>query len=625
MSGGILNYIITSEIKMQIRQLLTYGLIFAGSVCGMMYSSFVYGQATVEVPGSENQSYYKSQDSKLLYGLSVSLEPLAWQTNVTTTPVTVKAGNYSGPELCSMICGHLYHGLFESGCNIFCAENAETSDPLTAGHLSLHLHFSDDGTTLPFVRVIPSDPASTESQALARSTAHNFAEALGAMGLPGGVPQEFVPDTRANVPGKAMAVFIGLGNLNAEETLHWFSKFNCWATVSDTLRGVIEKIWKTDHDRLLALTVPAIEKPHKESTTTTLVKKCWKGDELPKTQSELQGAVNAFKAGLTDRTFLYFDVHVTLLGDGVVELDGACNNKHLIKVVENLMYALGRPEVRNKINILPASYVSDRPFGTVLVPEVVLWDKPQNMSVAQTQLFIGEPVYVLDATQPASDWLLVLGGDGYLGWVESKYILRQNTSEFAAYHERSLATLNTDMLCETSVTIRLPEGAALPVAERVNSEGIVMLALPDGSTVPVAANKLNMIEGRGAEAARHAITYYMTPYVFGGRAHTGVDCSGLSGIAWKAVGVVLGRDAFQQITVGRVVGMPWDMDRLKPGDLLFFIDDTGRTSHVAVSLGGKRFIHAETPSVRVGSFNPSDPYFEARRLETFVIARRPMM
>ncbi|MEU5398809.1 C40 family peptidase [Streptomyces sp. NPDC005963] len=80
------------------------------------------------------------------------------------------------------------------------------------------------------------------------------------------------------------------------------------------------------------------------------------------------------------------------------------------------------------------------------------------------------------------------------------------------------------------------------------------------------------------------------PYVRGATGPRSYDCSGLTRAAWRTAGVDLPRTAREQADVGRQV----DMGALRPGDLVFFYDDS---SHVGISVGGDRMIHAPQPGV----------------------------
>ncbi|MGG6298239.1 NlpC/P60 family protein [Leptolyngbya sp. AN02str] len=76
-------------------------------------------------------------------------------------------------------------------------------------------------------------------------------------------------------------------------------------------------------------------------------------------------------------------------------------------------------------------------------------------------------------------------------------------------------------------------------------------------------------------------------YLWGGTVGPNYDCSGLVQTAFASVGVWLPRDAYQQEAFLPAIGL----DELQPGDLIFF-GRPDRCTHVALSLGGDRYIHS---------------------------------
>jgi cell wall-associated NlpC family hydrolase len=105
------------------------------------------------------------------------------------------------------------------------------------------------------------------------------------------------------------------------------------------------------------------------------------------------------------------------------------------------------------------------------------------------------------------------------------------------------------------------------------------------------------------------------PYRNGGADLGGFDCSGFTQYVYAQYGVALPRevrDQYQQ-------GVPVDAMDVVPGDLLFFTTIAPGPTHVAIAIGGDRFVHApsSTGVVRVESLTAA--YWSARYLG----ARRP--
>jgi murein DD-endopeptidase len=77
------------------------------------------------------------------------------------------------------------------------------------------------------------------------------------------------------------------------------------------------------------------------------------------------------------------------------------------------------------------------------------------------------------------------------------------------------------------------------------------------------------------------------PYRFGGKTPDGFDCSGLVQYVYAQHGIATPRSAHEQF----VASAPVPLERLQPGDLLFF--RLGKADmHVGIYLGAQEFIHA---------------------------------
>jgi soluble lytic murein transglycosylase-like protein len=95
--------------------------------------------------------------------------------------------------------------------------------------------------------------------------------------------------------------------------------------------------------------------------------------------------------------------------------------------------------------------------------------------------------------------------------------------------------------------------------------------------------------------------YIGVPYVWGGTdGSKGLDCSGLSQLVYKNLGIDLPRTASQQATAGSPVA---SLAQARPGDLVFFDYSASRAGvdHVGVYIGGGKMIAApqEGESVKI--------------------------
>jgi peptidoglycan DL-endopeptidase CwlO len=107
-----------------------------------------------------------------------------------------------------------------------------------------------------------------------------------------------------------------------------------------------------------------------------------------------------------------------------------------------------------------------------------------------------------------------------------------------------------------------------------------------------------------------ALSQLGTPYVWGGSAPGGFDCSGLVMWAYAQVGVSLPHSSYAQYGYG----VPVSRDELAPGDLVFF-DGLG---HVGIYIGGGQFVHAPHTGDVVKISSLGESWYSAN----FVGARR---
>ena len=100
----------------------------------------------------------------------------------------------------------------------------------------------------------------------------------------------------------------------------------------------------------------------------------------------------------------------------------------------------------------------------------------------------------------------------------------------------------------------------------------------------------------GQKAVNEARTYVGTPYRSGGTSHSGIDCSGLTMMAWRAAGVSLPHSSYGQYDDVRHV----PLSQLQPGDLVFYYRGP---SHVAIYVGNGQVIEALSHGERAGVYS----------------------
>jgi hypothetical protein len=159
--------------------------------------------------------------------------------------------------------------------------------------------------------------------------------------------------------------------------------------------------------------------------------------------------------------------------------------------------------------------------------------------------------------------------------------------------------------------VMLPSGKTgyVPSKELKVHEGFRSIAMGEGNAESISPE---VTEAIIAEAEK----LVGVPYLWGGMSSKGVDCSGLVRICHIMNGILLPRNASQQIKCGDRV----ELDELQRGDLVYFgtpatDDKPMRVTHVGIYLGNGRIIHS-SHRVRINSIIPGekDYYENAHRL-----------
>lgn len=284
-----------------------------------------------------------------------------------------------------------------------------------------------------------------------------------------------------------------------------------------------------------------------------------------------------------------------------------------------------RVEADVRVRVLPDPSLEPRNEALVRAPLAPLYRRPTMNSTQLSQYVMGSRLTLL--SRRGRFWR-VRGEDRHVGWIHGGY-LERGEAEWALGWERAssgepVVSLGAEVHDEADWTFaRLPWGA------RVIRTAPGRVLLPDGRSGRIGSGEVVAVDrlwdrfpARGESVTRTARRWMGAPYLWGGVTPHGVDCSGFVQSVYWMHGVALPRDSDMQARVGAEVEAGEGFRELRAADLLFFAEH-GRVSHVALSLGGSRIIHASASNGGV-DLNDMGGEGEVEDLlrRSFVVARR---
>lgn len=210
---------------------------------------------------------------------------------------------------------------------------------------------------------------------------------------------------------------------------------------------------------------------------------------------------------------------------------------------------------------------------------VPLRSAPSHKSEMLSQILFGERYTILDKS---GCWMKIETlFDKYRGWIDMDHIMYSTDNEGS-----SGKVLNRALLCYKNDKTKL----ILEAGCEIFNPDFVEKTFKAGKNVYTTISEFNNSYITTNDSITDtAMKFINSPYIWGGRIPSGIDCSGLTQLAYKIHGISIARDSWVQAGEGTIVDF---IDNSLPGDLAFFDNDLGRISHVGMIISRGLIIHA---------------------------------
>lgn len=332
-----------------------------------------------------------------------------------------------------------------------------------------------------------------------------------------------------------------------------------------------------------------------------------------------------------DKRVEVFSIKVVTSDKGVLlkgETSSRLAHKELLAKAKKI-----KPLIKDSIRILPDEVIGTNNRGVIYNSVADLRSKPSYRSEMVTQVLLGMPVKILDKS---GSWLRIQTPEGYIGWMSGS-VQRMTHEELKDYLAKPQIVITSQYAISYSEANAKSQSVSDIVVGNIlnldgEESGFYKVSYPDGRKAFVDKQDakefkewLKEIELSGESIVKTAKQFMGVPYVWGGTSSKGLDCSGFTKIVYWLHGLVIARDASQQIKYGVEIDNNATFENAKLGDLVFFgakpTDDNPKEKvvHVGIYIGNKQFIHA-SDYIHINSFDPEsnlyDEYNANRYLRT---------
>jgi cell wall-associated NlpC family hydrolase len=210
---------------------------------------------------------------------------------------------------------------------------------------------------------------------------------------------------------------------------------------------------------------------------------------------------------------------------------------------------------------------------------VPLRSGPSHKSEMLSQVLFGESYRIIDE---AGKWIKIETlFDNYHGWIDLDHL-----QQTMAISNGKSFVLNRALHCHRNDKTKL---ILEPGSEIFNPDFEAKTFMAGASTYRAADDFSNNYISTAGSLPDTALRFINSPYIWGGRIPSGIDCSGLTQLVYKIHRIAIPRDSWQQAETGETISF---INDAHPGDLVFFDNDRGKISHVGMIFAAGLVIHA---------------------------------
>ena len=288
----------------------------------------------------------------------------------------------------------------------------------------------------------------------------------------------------------------------------------------------------------------------------------------------------------------------------------------------------------DSVTVLPMAELGDKTHAIINISVANLRSNPKHSAELATQATLGTPVKVL---KKEGDWYYIQTPDKYLAWVDAggielftEQVIKKRESNPKIIYTKTYGHAYSE-LDRTEIVSDLVAGNLLEVLKYADK--FYMVRFPDGRQAYVAHEEsekyedwLAGLDNNPGALVETSKLFMGVPYLWGGTSTKGMDCSGFTKTIYFLNGMIIPRDASQQVHTGKPIDDSGNFDSLEAGDLLFFGKKATdsikeKVVHVGMWIGNNEFIHA-SDMVRISSVDKEATNYDEYNVNRYLRTKR---